>query len=405
MRLTKPLIAWSLYDWASSPVPTLHATFIFSVFFTTAVMPEGGTAAWAWMTSATAFALAIAAPVFGRIADTTGASKKLLGLATAIGAIATASLWFIEPDVSFATAALMLSALSIFAMEVSFVFYNAMLPAVARPEGYGRASGLAWGLGYAGAILALVLVLVLFVLPDIPAFGIGTKGAANIRITMCFAALWLCIFAAPLFLVVHTPPPVASKKSFAQQFKASIAVAMKIPDMPRFLLARMLFADGLVTLFAFGGIYAAKVFGFSQTMVLVFAIVLNITAGIGAAVGGFADDRFGSTRVMRTSLIILALLGGIAILAPSQAVFWVAGAALGLFIGPVQSSARVYVAHKAPEEHRASMFGLMMLSGKATSFIGPLLYGVLITATGNERAGMIVVIVMIAAGYLVMPRR
>jgi UMF1 family MFS transporter len=140
-------------------------------------------------------------------------------------------------------------------------------------------------------------------------------------------------------------------------------------------------------------------------MVLVFAIVLNITAGIGAAVGGFADDRFGSTRVMRTSLIILALLGGIAILAPSQAVFWVAGAALGLFIGPVQSSARVYVAHKAPEEHRASMFGLMMLSGKATSFIGPLLYGVLITATGNERAGMIVVIVMIAAGYLVMPRR
>ncbi len=405
MRLTKPLIAWSLYDWASSPVPTLHATFIFSVFFTTAVMPEGGTAAWAWMTSATAFALAIAAPVFGRIADTTGASKKLLGLATAIGAIATASLWFIEPDVSFATAALMLSALSIFAMEVSFVFYNAMLPAVARPDGYGRASGLAWGLGYAGAILALVLVLVLFVLPDIPAFGIGTEGAANIRITMCFAALWLCIFAAPLFLVVHTPPPVASKKSFAQQFKASIAVAMKIPDMPRFLLARMLFADGLVTLFAFGGIYAAKVFGFSQTMVLVFAIVLNITAGIGAAVGGFADDRFGSTRVMRTSLIILALLGGIAILAPSQAVFWVAGAALGLFIGPVQSSARVYVAHKAPEEHRASMFGLMMLSGKATSFIGPLLYGVLITATGNERAGMIVVIVMIAAGYLVMPRR
>lgn len=405
MRLTKPLIAWSLYDWASSPVPTLHATFIFSVFFTTAVMPEGGTAAWAWMTSATAFALAIAAPVFGRIADTTGASKKLLGLATAIGAIATASLWFIEPDVSFATAALMLSALSIFAMEVSFVFYNAMLPAVARPDGYGRASGLAWGLGYAGAILALVLVLVLFVLPDIPAFGIGTEGAANIRITMCFAALWLCIFAAPLFLVVHTPPPVASKKSFAQQFKASIAVAMKIPDMPRFLLARMLFADGLVTLFAFGGIYAAKVFGFSQTMVLVFAIVLNITAGIGAAVGGFADDRFGSTRVMRTSLIILALLGGIAILAPSQAVFWLAGAALGLFIGPVQSSARVYVAHKAPEEHRASMFGLMMLSGKATSFIGPLLYGVLITATGNERAGMIVVIVMIAAGYLVMPRR
>ena len=87
--------------------------------------------------------------------------------------------------------------------------------------------------------------------------------------------------------------------------------------MPRFLIARMLFADGLVTLFAFGGIYAAKVFGFSQTMVLVFAIILNITAGIGAAFGGFADDRFGSTRVMRVSLVALSILGTIAILAPN----------------------------------------------------------------------------------------
>ena len=146
MRLTKPLLAWSLFDWASSPVPTLHATFIFSVFFTTAVMPEGGSVAWAWMTSATAFLLAFAAPVFGRMADQRGNAKSFLGLMVLLGGGATAMLWFVKPDPSFAMMAILLSALSIFAMEISFVFYNALLPSVSQPEGYGRASGLALSL-------------------------------------------------------------------------------------------------------------------------------------------------------------------------------------------------------------------------------------------------------------------
>ncbi len=405
MRLGRRLIAWSLYDWASSPVPTLHATFIFSVFFTTAVMPEGGTAAWAWMTSASALVVAAAAPFLGRLADARGAVRLCLGVTTALGALATAGLWFVEPDPSFAMLALCLSALSIFAMEISFVFYNAMLPSVARADEFGRASGLAWGLGYAGAISALVIVLLLFVLPDQPAFGVSTDDAGHIRITMCFAALWLVLFAVPLFIHVPAPPPVRSHEPFLASLKHSLRVAMSIPGMPRFLLARMLFADGLVTLFAFGGIYAATVFGFSQTMVLVFGIILNVTAGIGAALGGMADDRFGSLWVMRLCLLALAALGLVAIMAPGEAVFWAAGATLGLFIGPLQSSARAWVARRAPPDQRASLFGLMMFSGKATSFVGPFIYGVLVTTTGSDRAGMAIVILLLLAGWVVMPRR
>ena len=276
---------------------------------------------------------------------------------------------------------------------------------VAGPREYGRASGLAWGLGYVGAIIALALVLVLFVLPDSPAFGIGTDQAAHIRITMVFAALWLCLFAAPLFLFVTAPAARPDPAPFGAQLRASLAVAMRIPEMPRFLLARMLFADGLVTLFAFGGIYAATVFGFSQTKVLVFGIILNITAGFGAALGGFADDRLGSVRVMRLCLLALAGLGIVAILAPGEMLFWLAGALLGIFIGPLQSSARAYVARRAPPDQRASLFGLMMFSGKATSFVGPLLYGLFVATTGSERAGMVVVILMLLASFAMMPRR
>ena len=405
MRITRQLLSWSFYDWASSPVPTLHTTFIFSVFFTTAVMPEGGSVAWAWMTAASAFVIAIAAPVLGRMADGRGAVKRCLFYATMIGAAATAGLWFVEPDPGFAMLALGLSALSILAMELSFVFYNAMLPSVAGPAEYGRASGLAWGVGYVGAIFALVVVLLLFVMPEEPAFGISREGAGHIRITMIFAALWLCLFAAPLFLFVHQPEPAPDPDPLGTQFRASLKTAMAIPGMPRFLLARMLFADALVTLFAFGGIYAATVFGFSQTKVLVFGIILNITAGLGAGFGGFADDRMGSIRVMRLCLVALAGLGVVAILAPSEPVFWVAGACLGMFIGPLQSSARAWVARAAPPSQRASLFGLMMFSGKATSFVGPLLYGVLVAATGTERAGMTVVIALLMASLLAMPRR
>jgi UMF1 family MFS transporter len=108
---------------------------------------------------------------------------------------------------------------------------------------------------------------------------------------------------------------------------------------------------------------------------------------------------------MRGCLVALAALGLVAILAPGEAVFWAAGAALGLFIGPLQSSARAYVARRTPPDQRASLFGLMMFSGKATSFVGPLLYGVLVTATGSDRAGMAIVILLMLAGWMAMPRR
>ena len=404
-RNLKTVLSWGLYDWASSPVPTLHATFIFSVYFATVVMPDGGSVAWAWMTSAAALAVAIAAPFLGKLADRHGASKRLLAVATISGVIATGALWFVEPDQSFVVMAIILSTISIFMMEISFVFYNALLPGIARESEYGRVSGMAWGLGYAGAIVALATVLAVFVMPETAPFGLDKDNAEHIRITMVVAAGWLALFAIPLFLFVPQAKPVPSGGSFVAQLQQSLKMAATIPGMIQFLIARMLFTDGLITLFAFGGIYAAKIFGFTQTMVLVFGIVLNITAGIGAAVSGWADDKFGSVTVMRVSLMALIVLGVIAILAPNEMTFWLAGALLGIFIGPVQSSARVFVARKAPEDQRASMFGLMMLSGKATSFVGPLCYGLLVAGFGTDRAGMAIVIILLLGGLILMPKQ
>ena len=394
-------LSWVLYDWASSPVPTLHATFVFSVYFTTVIAPENGSLYWAQMTALSAFLLAIAAPVMGRLADSKGLVKQSLILTTLATALITAALWFIHPSEAFILPALLLSGLAIFLSEAAFLFYNGLLPSVAQKQDYGRLSGLGWGTGYFGAIAALVLVLVLFILPDQPVIN----GGGPVQLAMVFAGAWLVIFSLPLFIFAPKPPARPLNGSLSAQLYASLKLAGSIPGMKRFLLARMAFTDGLVTLFAFGGIYAAKVFAFTQTEILFFAIALNITAGLGAVLAGRLTDRLGPSSVLRLSLLCLTGLGLVAVLATDKEMFWAAGLALGLFIGPCQSAARVWMARRVPSEHTASLFGLFAFSGKVTSFIGPLCYGWLVLATGHERSGMAVVIVLLISGYLLLPPR
>ena len=400
----KAQFGWALFDWASSPVPTLHATFVFAVYFSTTIAPENGTVLWAQMTAFTSLAIALVSVFAGRFADSKGLIKHGLTASLLIGAVAVMALWYAEPDNAFIVYALLLSALSIFMMEIGFVFYNALLVHMVPTEKMGRLSGIAWGVGYVGAVVALSIALAVFILPEVAPFGLDKSQVEHVRATMVFAGLWAIIFYIPLFLFVKSPPATPHKGRYLTQVKQAIDEARAIPHMVRFLIARMAFNDGLVTLFALGGIFAAKVFGFTQTEILLFAISLNIAAGLGAIGGGWADDRLGALSTIRYALIGLIIFGVIAIGAPSKEVFWGATIILGLFVGPCQSASRSYVARRAPEQSKASLFGLYMLSGKATSFIGPLLYGWLVYFTGIERAGMAIVIVLIVLGYFLLPK-
>lgn len=395
---------WALFDWASSPVPTLHATFVFAVYFSTTIAPDNGTVLWAQMTAITSLLIALLSVFVGRFADSKGLIKHALTISLLIGALSVMGLWYAEPSSDFILYALLLSALSIFMMEIGFVFYNALLVHLVPTEKMGRLSGIAWGIGYVGAVIALSLALAIFILPEQAPFGLDKAQAEHVRATMIFAGLWAFIFYIPLFLFVKSPPATPQEGRYLTQVKQAIQDARSIPDMIRFLIARMAFNDGLVTLFALGGIFAAKVFGFTQTEILIFAIALNISAGLGAIGGGWADDRLGALPTIRYALIGLMICGTIAICAPSKEVFWAATVILGLFVGPCQSASRSYVARRAPEDSKASLFGLYMLSGKATSFIGPLLYGWLVYFTGIERAGMAIVIILVVIGYVLLPK-
>ena len=404
----KSQIGWVLYDWASSPVPTLHATFIFAVYFTTVIMPDGGSVVWAYMTSITAFTIALIAPLLGSYADSTGKFKELILLFIALGSIATGLLWFAQPNEAFISYAIILSAISIFFLESSFIFYNAILGKMIQRDHIGSLSGLAWGGGYIGSVIALIVVLVVFIMPDKSFFALDKSQSEHIRATMLFAASWAIIFSLPMMFYLPSfsqKNNKNNKNSAILSLKTSIIEARKIPNLLRFLLARMAYNDGLITLFAFGGIYATKVFSFSQFEIILFAIGLNISAGMGAIMGGSLDDNIGPIKTIKLALIGLFLCGLVAIITPYKIIFWLVGVGLGLFVGPVQSASRTYLSLTVSDKHKGGLFGLYMVSGKLTSFIGPFLYGWLVMMSGNERYGMAVVLLLIALGFVLLPSK
>ena len=193
----KARLSWMMFDWACSPISALHTTFVFAVYFTTVVMPEGGSFAWSQMTAITALLIAITAPFIGRLADNTGRLKSFLFACLLGASLATAGLWFVTPDSSTIWLALGLSALSIFTIETAFIFYNALLPSLAHPHKQGQLSGTAWGLGYIGAILSLMLVLVFLILPDTPLLSLKKQHLSQ------FAPQWFLQDYGLLSLAFH----------------------------------------------------------------------------------------------------------------------------------------------------------------------------------------------------------
>ena len=390
---------------------TVITSFVFSTYFTraVAVTPELGTVQWSHAQSASALAVAVLAPVLGAIADRGGRRKPFLAVFTLMSITATGLMWYVRPSPDYATLALVLVALGTIGFEFGTVFYNAMLPDLVARERLGRWSGWGWGLGYVGGLGALVVCLVGFVQTDHPWFGVGKEDAANIRATTLVVAVWFAVFALPLFLL--TPDRPSRGVSMATAVREGLAMLGRMlrqlrgrPTVVSFLLAQMLYADGLATLFAFGGIYAAGTFGMSFAEVIQFGIVLNITAGLGAAAFAPLDDRIGAKRTILLSLVGLILCGGFVLLVQSKTMFWIGGSALGLFVGPAQAASRSMMARLAPADERAEMFGLLALSGKATAFLGPLLLGWATSAFASQRAGMATILLFWLAGLVLLLR-
>lgn len=403
------LAAWCLFDWGRHAFPTVILTFVFSAYFTKAVAssPVEGTALWTRAIALSGLASALLAPIIGAVADRSGRRKPWLAAATLLCVAATGLLWFAKPGAGNVVAILLCVGVASIAYEITVQFHNAMLAPISPPGMIGRISGWGWGIGYAGGLGCLILALVGLVQPAADWFGFGKAEAANIRATTLLAAGWFALFALPLFLVTPDQPStgVGLVRAIGDGFaglKETLRLARRQPGLIRFLIASALYLDGLVTLFAFGGLYAAGTFGMGFEEIIQFAIALNVTAGLGAALFGGLDDRLGSKRVITLALGGLLILGAPLVLVTGKGWFLGLALALGALVGPAQAAGRSLVARLAPPEMGARVFGLYALTGRATSFLGPLVLGVATEVFDSQRAGMATILLFWGAGLAVL---
>jgi UMF1 family MFS transporter len=430
---------WMLFDWAAQPFFTVVTTFIFGPYFVSRMVadPALGQAAWGYGIAAAGLVIAILSPVLGSIADQTGPRKPWIGFFAIIQIISLALLWFAAPGASIILVLICFSLASV-AAEFSIVFNDSMLPRlVARPQ-IGRISNLAWGLGYLGGMIALIAV-VLFVAgsPETgrtiigikPLFGLDPVSGEDARITGPFAALWYFVFVLPMFLftadVARGRKAGPAIRTGLEELRSTLGEVRGKAGIFRFLLARMIYQDGVNALLALGGAFAALMFGWSTTEIGLYGIILNIVAIFGCWAASRLDTALGSKKVVIASLLMLTLatigivstgkgytLFGVLPFAsadsgglfgtPAEKAYIGFGLLVGLAFGPVQASSRSYLARSVSVKDAGRYFGIYALAGRATSFLAPFLVATVTAASGSPRLGMAVIVLFLLVGLALL---
>lgn len=431
--------AWQMYDVANSAFQAIVVTFVFATYLASDLFldPEvvalgaadpdnpvyraaqaGSQQVISGLDLAAAIIVAVLAPALGRATDGSGRRKRLMVAFSMVTIAAMFAMFFVYPGAEFLFFGALLLAIGIVFSELAGVNYNAMLSQVATRENVGRVSGTGWGLGYLGSIVLLLVVLVLFIQNfngDAPGAGIlgvpdGAEGdALNIRLTVLVSAVWFLLFMIPIMRrVPEAAPNVAEKRvSLLGAYRELGATISRLwrgdRKLLQFLLASAVFRDGLGAVFAWGAVLAAQVYGFSSSEVIYFAVAANLAAGVGTLASGYVDDRLGPKPVIIGSLLSLITVGLIMMMTPNEPLyFWIFALLLCLFVGPVQSASRSYLARYTPEGRQGEIFGLYATTGRAAGWLSNLLYFAFITWLAHPKAGVWGILIVFALGLLLM---
>jgi MFS transporter, UMF1 family len=436
------VISWIFFDWAAQPYFTLITTFVFAPYFAihVAADPAGGQSLWGFATAAAGLIIALLSPVLGAIADASGRRKPWIAAFGALLVIGSCLMWFGKPgDPSVIPPLLFAYALATIGAEFATVFNNAMMPTLVPPDKIGRLSGTGWATGYIGGIFSLILVLgFLAANPEtgrtlfglMPLFGLDPVSHQGDRISGPLTGVWFIVFVLPMFLLTPDYPARHSARDALREGLSELRDSLReLPQqksMAAFLLANMIYTDGLVSLFAFGGIYAAGTFGWNTIQIGTFGIMLAIAGTFGAWLGGKLDDSLGPKRVIAGSMLLLLLAivaillvdkdsilfikvaapvpGGALFSGAAERAYLVLGCLIGAAGGPLQAASRTLLIRLAPKDRIAQYFGLFALTGKVTSFIGPLLIGIITAVTASQKAGMAVLVVFFVGGLGLLAR-
>ncbi|NCO20445.1 MAG: MFS transporter [Rhodobacterales bacterium] len=427
----KRIWGWFFFDWASQPYNTLLLTFIFGPYINE-VLGDGTIAqsAWGFGIGAAGLVIALLAPFFGALADTSGNRVRWIWGFSVLYVIGSAGLWYAAPDDFNLLLTMVCFAIGLIGMELATIFTNSMLPELGSRAEIGRISGNGWAFGYVGGLVSLVIMLVFFAESGAtgetfvglaPPFGLDPGAREGTRFVGPLTAVWYAVFMIPFFLYVRDPrgvkaPPGAVRRAL----RGLIGTVQSLPARRSFfayLVSSMLYRDALNGMYVFGGIYAAGVLGWSVVDTGIFGIIAIIAGAVFAWIGGHADSAFGPKPVIVSCILVLTLaavgvvmvsptsLFGVAVAPGSGApdiAFMVLGAVIGAAGGALQSASRTMLVRQARPERMTEAFGLYALAGKATSFLAPLLIGTVTYASGSQQIGVSPLIGLFVLGLFLL---
>ena len=401
----KKIFNFALYDFANSAFTTIIITFIFSTYFAKQIAPNPvlGQSYWGWTIGITGVIVAIVGPLLGNLADRKNYAEFFIKIFTIICISLTCLLWFSKPSKEYLLYTLLIVGLANIFYELSLIFYNSTLKKISEDKILGKSSGYAFALGYIGGIFVLIICIKIFIDNNNLPFGLSKDNAENIRATSFLVAFWYLIFSLPFLLSLknYNQNNVNKLTNSIKNFK-DLIWNKGLNNIGKFLLARMLYADGLNAIIVMGGIFAVGVFNLEIKDLLLLSVLMNITAFIGAIIGGYANDKFSSKTVIIFSLVGLILSSSIILFLKSKIIFLIFASINGFFIGPVQSASRVFMTKSIDRNNQASAFGLFALSGKLTSFIGPLLVSTITYISNNQKIGFSSAIALLLIGLVIL---
>ena len=434
---------WMVFDWASQPYYTLGLTFIFGPYFAIVAMDyfvsqgaDGETAraqsqsVWAMGQTVAGLVIAFTAPFLGAFADNTGRKQPWIALFSVIYIVAAAALWFMKPDTSSLYLFLLIFYIGFIAAESALNFINAYLPSMGTDEEVGKVSGSGAAFGYWGGLISVIIMLVFFAeMGDSgrtiaglePIFGLDADQREGTRFVGPFIAIWYALFIIPFFMWVKDNPEDAGQVPKMSKVVYDLVTTLKRVGKRKstatFLLGGMFYRDALNALYAFGGVYATLVLGWTVAELGPFAIASIISAAVFTFVGGRFDSRFGPKPVIIFCILLLIVvciftvslsreaLFGVPLAEGSalpDIIFFTLGCIIGGAGGALYAASRSLMVRHGHPDRPTETFGLFALSGKATAFLAPLLISVFTAATGNVQLGYLPLIFLFLLGLILL---
>lgn len=395
----KEALSWAFYDFANSSYALLIMSFVFPIFFREVI--AGGSKGdfwWGLAVSLSIFFGGIASPVVGAIADHDKRRKRKFVLFTLFAIIGTALLYFTGPNMLLFSFVLFIATNACF--EIAITLYDSFLLHVSNKETAGRISGLGWGLGYLGGVLAMVSLM--------PLYNSGYADGALYKLTFPLTAIFFFVFALPAFFFIKEHKRITKKEKLFDLIRTGISNTFKtLRDIKRhkriawFLIGFYILNDALVSIFAFMPIFAKVTLEMTFSEIAILLLIVQLIGFPSAIFFGWLSDKKGSKMILLTTIA----LWGIVVLglsfATSKLFFYIFASITGFIVGSSQAVARSWFSKIIPKKKRCEFFGFNGFASKVAATTGPLLFGIIASITANQRIAMGTLLVYFIISFLI----